>query len=77
VRREFLDRLLIANRRHLGRGQRTFIDHYDGHRPHRALGLVAPDRADVATFPSTPPKYGDVSRRDRLGGLVHGYHAAT
>lgn len=77
VRRECLDWLLIANRRHLGRVLRTFIDHYNGHRPHRALGLVPPDRANVATLPSTPPKNGDVSRRDRLGGLVHEYHAAA
>jgi putative transposase len=75
VRRECLDWLLIANQRHLGHVLRTFIDHYNGHRPHRALGLVAPDRANVVPLKG-PPKIGDVGRRDRLDGLIHEYRGA-
>jgi putative transposase len=44
MRRECLDWLLIANRRQLERLLRSFLDHYNGHRPHRSLGLAAPDR---------------------------------
>jgi putative transposase len=77
VRRECLDWLLIANRRHLERVLRTFIDHYNGHRPHRCLGLAAPDRATVVPLPSRPTKVSGVVRRDRLGGLIHEYRAAA
>ena len=52
VRRECLDWILIANRKHLGRVLRTFVDHYNGHRPHRALDLAAPDRTSVVPLPS-------------------------
>jgi transposase InsO family protein len=44
VRSECLDWLLILNRRHLERVLRTFVDHYNGHRPHRALNLAPPDQ---------------------------------
>jgi putative transposase len=77
ARRECLDWLLIANRRHLARVLRTFVDHYNGHRPHRGLGLAAPDRVNVAAFPSAPQTIRTVSRRDRLGGLIHEYRTAA
>jgi putative transposase len=77
ARRECLDWVLIANRRHLERVLRTFIDHYNTHRPHRALGLAAPERANIMPLPSRPPQIRSVSRRDRLGGLIHEYHAAA
>jgi putative transposase len=37
VRAECLDWLLILNRRHLERVLRIFVQHYNVHRPHRAL----------------------------------------
>jgi putative transposase len=77
MRRECLDWLLIANRRHLERVLQTFLNHYNGHRPHRGLGLAAPDRANVFAFPPTSPMNRSVIRRDRLGGLIHEYHAAA
>lgn len=77
MRRECLDWLLIANRRHLERVLRVFIDHYNGHRPHRALDLAAPDSANVVPLPSRPTKLTGVDGRDRLGGLIHEYRAAT
>ena len=77
VRRECLDWLLIANRRHLERVLRTYVDHYNAHRPHRGLGLAAPDRANVVPLPSRPRRPTEVSRRDRLGGLIHEYQAAA
>ncbi len=77
VRRECLDWLLVVNRRHLERVLRTFIGHYNGHRPHRALDLAAPDRANVAPLPSRPSNVPGVNRRDRLGGLTHEHLAAA
>jgi putative transposase len=73
---ECLDWILVADRRHLGRFLRTFADHYNGHRPHRALGLVAPNQAQVTPLRQTLPASA-VDRRDRLGGLIHEYRAAA
>ena len=42
IRAECLDWMLILGRRHLDRVLRTYAAHYNGHRPHRALGLAAP-----------------------------------
>jgi hypothetical protein len=43
LRRECLDWILIANPRHLRRVLAEFVDHYNTHRPHRALGLAGPE----------------------------------
>ena len=52
ARSECLDWLLILNRRHLERVLRVFVLHYNGHRPHRALDLAAPDPEQPT--PSSP-----------------------
>jgi len=44
VRRECLDRMLIFGRRHLERVLAEYLAHYNGHRPHRALGQLAPSQ---------------------------------
>jgi transposase InsO family protein len=77
VRRECLDWILIANRGHLERVLGTFVDHYNGHRPHRALGLAAPARTNVVPLPSGASNIEGVSRRARLGGLINEYRAAA
>ena len=41
VRAECLDWLLIVGRGHLEQVLRVYVQHYNGHRPHRALGLAA------------------------------------
>jgi len=43
VRVECLDWLLIVGRTHLDRILRVYVDHYNRHRPHRALRLASPD----------------------------------
>ena len=43
ARRECLDWLLILNQQHLERTLEVFVDHYNGHRPHRALSLTPPE----------------------------------
>ena len=73
VRAECLDWLLILNRCHLERVLRVYVDHYNTHRPHRALELQPPQ-------PRQPPataRFGEVRRRDRLGGLIHEYYRAA
>jgi putative transposase len=77
VRVECLDWLLIAGRRQLERTLRTFIDHYNTHRPHRALGLTPPhtDRTPLHLAYTDTDKR--VRRRDRLGGLIHEYRVAA
>lgn len=73
ARAECLDWLLILNRRHLERVLRVFVDHYNGHRPHRALGLTPPAAGQPCLrFVSQQPS-SRVLRRDRLGGLIHEY----
>jgi putative transposase len=75
VRRECLDRMLTLSRRHLEATLRIFASHYNGHRPHRALGMEAPaPRRRLHAVGTDPPS---VERRDLLGGLIHEYDVAA
>jgi hypothetical protein len=47
---------------------RTYVEHYNRKRPHRALALASPLAEASITVPVNPR---DVRRRDLLGGLVH------
>jgi transposase InsO family protein len=76
VRRECLDWILIANRRHLQHVLREFVDHYNRHRPHRALGLTPPEPGPSAR-PLETPRAAAIRRHDRLGGLIHQYAVAA
>jgi transposase InsO family protein len=76
VRRECLDWILIVNCRHLQHVLGEFVDHYNGHRPHRALGLAPPEpRLPPQTTAS--PSATAIRRHDRLGGLIHEYAIAA
>jgi putative transposase len=68
VRAECLDWLLVVGRGHL--------EHYNAHRPHRALGLQPPDPA-VEPALSSKDSPAQVHRRDLLGRLVHEYRRAA
>jgi transposase InsO family protein len=70
VRRECLDSLLIVNCRHLEHVLRVYVDHYNGHRPHRSLKLVPP--ASIGRERRLT-SIRDLKRHDRLGGLIHEY----
>jgi transposase InsO family protein len=70
VRRDLLDRMLILGCWQLQAVLAEYVDHYNGHRPHRALGQAPP--LGSAEPPVIPPA-GRVVRRDRLGGLIHEY----
>ncbi len=70
IRRELLDRLLIINQRHAAAVLTQYAEHYNNHRPHRALGQAAPLRPRPQR---TTSDTNAVQRRDRLGGLLHEY----
>ncbi len=71
-----LDWILITSRRQLERVLHTYVDHYNSHRPHRGLGLVAPQPRPGLRLVA-PPHPLRVRRLDRLGGLIHEYSAAA
>jgi transposase InsO family protein len=71
ARRECLDWVLIWGRRHLDEVLGEFVEHYNGHRPHRSLGLVPPEPRSASTPAGTT--LARVQRTDRLGGLIHEY----
>jgi len=73
VRTECLDWLPIIGRRHLESVLRIYTAHYNRERPHRGLALLSPE----ATNAARPPTGREITRRDRLGGLIHEYHRAA
>src|SRR6188508_1592412 len=69
LRRECLDHILITGTRHLDIVLREYVQHFNTHRPHRALHQQPPAGG-------TPPRSQAAIRplrRDRLGGLIHEY----
>jgi putative transposase len=70
IRRELLDRILIINQTHAVSALADYQDHFNRHRPHRALGQAAPMRALPRHQPEDAIR---VRRHDRLGGLLHEY----
>ena len=72
LRRECLHRILIGGRRHLEQVVRTYIRHHNEHRPRRSLER-RPPLANAPPAGAPPPH--TIGRRDRLGGLLHEYHA--
>ena len=76
IRRDCLDWILIVSRRQLEQVLRVYVDHYNSHRPHRALELTPPiPHQRLRAVNSDPTER--VHRRDRLGGLIHEYAAAA
>jgi len=71
VRTECLDRVLLLGERPLRTVLQAYVEHYNRERPHRRLGLVAPE----GTKDVSPLIIDDsVRRRDLLGGLIHEYY---
>jgi putative transposase len=70
ARRECLDRLIITGERHLRLVLSDYTDHYNVHRPHRALQQNPPAGRP---HPPTEATGRRVLRRDRPGGLLHEY----
>jgi putative transposase len=63
VRREVLDQMLILGCRQLQPVLAEYVDHYNGCRPHRALGQAPLEAGEPVVL--APP--GRVMRRDRVG----------
>ena len=76
IRRDCLDWILIVSRRQLEQVLRVYIDHYNGHRPHRALELTSANAEPATTSRQLQPTRARPPR-DRLGGLIHEYAAAA
>lgn len=77
VRRECTDRILITSRRHLRDVLDTYVEHYNAGRSHQGQsdGLRAPDDdPNVIPLPTTP---NQITRRQRLGGLLNEYQPAA
>jgi len=70
ARRECLDQMLIVGEQHLRLVLREYADHYNTHRPHRALNQNPPTGRTGSPAESACVR---VLRRDRLGGLIHEY----
>jgi putative transposase len=75
MRQECLDWLVIFGRGHLERVLRSYVEHYNEHRPHRALGQ-RPPCGEGCPAPIRQAVHA-VRRRDRLGGLLHEYELAA
>ena len=71
VRAECLD-WLVVGRGHLQQVLRVYVQHYNRHRPHRALLLQPPD-LPVRLTVLDGDRGGAVNRIDLLGGLLHEY----
>jgi putative transposase len=65
--------MLIVGCRQLRVVLAEYADHYNGHRPHRALAQAPSLRPSVPVVLAP----GRVVRRDRLGGLIHEYAQVT
>ena len=74
VRSECLDWLLILDARHLDQVLGVFVDHYNTHRPHRALALTPPHPRRTGHPDWSGAR---IQRRDRLGGVIHEYDLAA
>ena len=76
LRRELLDRTIVWNQRQLHRLVVDYLDHYNTHRPHRALHQQPPTGPDKAT-PTRPPPRLQVVRSTRCDGLINEYRNAA
>jgi hypothetical protein len=63
--------MLGSSFRHPHRVLRAYVEHYNTHRPHRALHLKAPSPRR-SEQPRHHPQHR-IERRDLLGGLIHDY----
>jgi len=76
VRRECLDRTLIHGERHLLATLRTYVAHYNDHRPHQGRNQLPPN-TDQAPAPPLDLAAARVKRRTILGGLISEYSQAA
>jgi len=75
ARTELLDRTLIWNERQLRHLLLEYLDHYNGHRPHRGINQRLPASIDQAA--PEPAPIDQIRQRRVLGGLINEYHHAA
>jgi hypothetical protein len=67
--------MLVFSRRQLEAVLSEFVDHYNGHRPHRSLEQASP-LCPVQVLIACPDP-SQLRRSNRLGGLIHEYELAA
>jgi hypothetical protein len=72
-----LDRTLILNERHLRRTLTRYLEHHNGHRPHRALSQLCPSQAEAGPPRPINPAEHHAHRTAVLGGLINEYQIAS
>ena len=70
LRRECLDHVIVLDEQHLRSVLAEFVRYYNQDRPHRTLGLQAPE-------PKLRPRTGPIRSRPVLNGLHHVYERAA
>jgi putative transposase len=74
IRRECLDRMLIFTERQLVHVLGEYEDHYNVHRPHRALEQRSPTESGAKRLPPTTDL---IRRKEVLGALINEYQQAA
>ncbi len=74
LRRELLDRTLVWNQRQLQRLVVDYIDHYNTHRPHRALDQMPPTGGQA---PNPPHQQIRLVKSTRCNGLINEHQQAA
>ena len=77
MRRELLDRTIIWNRHQLERLVVDYIEHYNTHRPHRALDQRPPRPATPDEGMKRAPQPLRAVRTSRCDGLINEYRNAA
>jgi putative transposase len=77
IRRECFDRMLIFTPRQLEAVLAEYVDHYNGHRPHRSLEQRVPLTVESKSASIGNPDLARLRRTDKLGGLIHEYKLAA
>ena len=77
ARRECLDWTLIWGRSHLEHVMTEYLDHYNTERPHQGMSNNVPDGPTLPVVDVISTMVPSISRRNRLGGLIHSYELAT
>lgn len=72
-RRECLDHFIVFGEGHMRHIAETYVDFYNAHRPHQALGNSPPGQP-AGRSPPTPVAAGRVKCQEWLGGLLRHYY---
>jgi transposase InsO family protein len=72
-----VDEVFGTHKRHLLAVLDEYGAHYNQHRPHRALNLQPPRRADITPAAITDLTTPKIRRRRVLGGLINQYERAA